>query len=147
VVLLVAGEPRWIAEDAWRDAVCRLVEDGFTVLHSLDAADSAAWILRLAKRARRVAPSIRTDGPRRLPRNPSAQAEAMLSVVPGSSTGMARTLLAAHGSVTAVAAAARRGAPGRGDWGAMGVTDLDVLPGARRPPRWRSWSGLPSALH
>jgi hypothetical protein len=25
-----------MAEDAWRGAVCRLVEDGFTVLHSLD---------------------------------------------------------------------------------------------------------------
>ena len=34
-VLLVEGEPRYVAEDAWRGAVCRLVEDGFTVLHSL----------------------------------------------------------------------------------------------------------------
>jgi DNA excision repair protein ERCC-4/Fanconi anemia group M protein len=105
-VLMLEGEPRGIAEDAWRGAVCRLVEDGFTVLHSLDAEDSAAWIVRLAKRARRSAPTTRTDGPRRAPRHPSAQAEAMLSVVPGISQAMARSLLAAYGSVAAVAAAA-----------------------------------------
>jgi DNA excision repair protein ERCC-4 len=105
-VLVVEGEPRGIAEDAWRGAVCRLVEDGFTVLHSLDAEDSAAWIIRLAKRARRAAPTTRPDGPRRAPRHPSAQAEVMLSVVPGISPTMARSLLAAHGSVAAVAAAA-----------------------------------------
>lgn len=64
-VLLIEGEPRGIAEDAWRGAVCRLVEDGFTVLHSLDAEDSAAWIVRLAKRARRAAPTVPTIGPRR----------------------------------------------------------------------------------
>ena len=108
-VLMIEGEPRWIAEDAWRGAVCRLVEDGFTVLHSLDAEDSAAWILRLAKRARRAAPTTRTDGPRRVPRHPSAQAEVMLSIVPGISGAMARSLLAAYGSVAAVAAAAPDG--------------------------------------
>jgi ERCC4-type nuclease len=108
-VLLIEGEPRWIAKDAWRGAVCRLVEDGFTVLHSLDAADSAAWIVRLAKRARRAVPTVRTEGPRRAPRHPSAQAEVMLSVVPGISTNMARSLLAAHGSLAAVAAAAPDG--------------------------------------
>jgi ERCC4-type nuclease len=107
-VLLVEGEPRWIAEDAWRGAVCRLVEDGFTVLHSLDVEDSAAWLVRLAKRARRAAPTVRTEGPRRAPRHPSAQAEVMLSVVPGISRTMARSLLAAYGSVEAVAAAAPR---------------------------------------
>src|SRR3954451_5865916 len=108
-VLMVEGEPRGIAEDAWRGAVCRLVEDGFTVLHSLDAEDSAAWIVRLAKRARRSAPTIRTEGPRRAPRHPSAQAEAMLSVVPGISMTMACSLLAVHGSIAAVAAAAPDG--------------------------------------
>jgi DNA excision repair protein ERCC-4 len=116
-VLLVEGEPRGIAEDAWRGAVCRLVEDGFTVLHSLDAEDSAAWIVRLAKRARRAAPTTRTDGPRRAPRHPSAQAEAMLAIVPGISTAMARSLLAAYGSLAAVAEAAPeglRGHPGIG---------------------------------
>ena len=108
-VLLVESEPRGIAEDAWRGAVCRLLEDGFTVLHSLDAEDSAAWLVRLAKRARRATPTARTVGPRRSPRHPSAQAEAMLAVVPGISTTMARSLLAAHGSVAAVVAAAPDG--------------------------------------
>jgi DNA excision repair protein ERCC-4 len=107
-VLLIEGEPRGIAEDAWRGAVCRLVEDGFTVLHSLDVDDSAAWIVRLAKRARRAAPTVGTVG-RRAPRHPSAQAEAMLSVVPGISTTMARSLLAAHGSVEAITRAAPNG--------------------------------------
>ena len=107
-VLLLEGEPR-IAEDAWRGAVCRLVEDGFTVLHSLDADDSAAWLVRLAKRARRLAPTVRTEGPRRSPRHPSAQAETMLSVVPGISPTMARSLLSAYGSLAAIAAAGPEG--------------------------------------
>ena len=101
-VLLIEGEPR-IAEDAWRGAVCRLIEDGFTVLHSLDADDSAAWLVRLAKRARRAGPTIHAEGPRRAPRHPSAQAEVMLSVVPGISPLMARSLLAAYGSLAALA--------------------------------------------
>src|SRR3954453_13367491 len=108
-VLMLEGEPRGITEDAWRGAVCRLVEDGFTVLHSLDAEDSAAWIIRLAKAARRAGPTTRNDGPRRAPRHPSAQAEVMLSVVPGISSTMARSLLAAYGSLAAVAAAAPEG--------------------------------------
>lgn len=108
-VLLIEGEPRGIAEDAWRGAVCRLVEDGFTVLHSLDAEDSAAWVVRLAKRARRAGPTARTEGPRRAPRHPSAQSEAMLSVVPGISTTMARSLLVTFGSLGAIAAAAPDG--------------------------------------
>lgn len=108
-VLILEGEPRGIPEDAWRGAVCRLIEDGFNVLHSLDAEDSAAWIVRLAKRARRPQPTVRTEGPRRAPRHPSAQAEAMLSVVPGISTTMARSLLATYGSLAAVADAAPDG--------------------------------------
>lgn len=104
-VLLVEGEPQGIAEAAWRGAVCRLVEDGVTVLHSLDADDSAAWILRLAKRARRVGPTTRADGPRRAPRHPSGQAETMLAVVPGLSLTTARSLLAAFGTLADIAAA------------------------------------------
>ena len=108
-VLLIEGEPRGFSEDAWRGAVCRLVEDGFTVLHSLDAEDSAAWVVRLAKRARRTSPTTRTEGPRRSPRHPSAQAEVMLSVVPGISLTMARSLLADFGSLSAIAEAAPEG--------------------------------------
>lgn len=152
-VLVLEGEPSGIAEDAWRGAVCRLIEDGFTVLHSLDAEDSAAWIVRLAKRARRAAPTVRNEGPRRAPRHPSAQAEVMLSVVPGISTTMARSLLAAFGSVAGVAAAGPDGLrrhPGIGPvraarlaealhGGYVALADRDPEPGRRargtRPPR------------
>lgn len=139
-VLLVEGEPRGIAEDAWRGAVCRLVEDGFTVLHSLDAEDSAAWLVRLAKRARRTGPTARAEGPRRSPRHPSAQAEAMLSVVPGISTTMARSLLAAYGSLGAVAEAGAddlRRRPGIGRVRAARITEAlhggFVAPSDREP--------------
>src|SRR4051794_7759270 len=123
-VLMLEGEPRGIAEDAWRGAVCRLVEDGFTVLHSLDAEDSAAWIVRLAKRARRAGPTTPTHGPRRAPRHPSAQAELMLSVVPGISATMARSLLAAYGSLAAIAAAAPEGLRGQPGIGRVRATRL-----------------------
>lgn len=146
-VLMVEGEPRGIPEDAWRGAVCRLVEDGFTVLHSLDAEDSAAWIIRLAKRARRAGPTTPTHGPRRAPRHPSAQAEAMLCVVPGISATMARSLLVAYGSLAAVAAAAPEGLrrhPGIGRVRAARlaeamhggyVTPVDREPEPERPAR------------
>jgi ERCC4-type nuclease len=148
-VLLLEGEPRWIAEDAWRGAVCRLVEDGFTVLHSLDAEDSAAWIIRLAKRARRSGPAPLSEGPRRAPRHPSRQAEVMLSVVPGISSTMARSLLAAYGSLAAVAAAAPeglRGHPGIGRVRAVRIADAlrggYVAPVDREPEPVRSTRGV-----
>jgi ERCC4-type nuclease len=139
-VLLIEGEPRHIPEDAWRGAVCRLVEDGMTVLHSLDGEDSAAWIVRLAKRARRAAPTVRTEGPRRAPRHPSAQAEVMLSVVPGISRAMARSLLEEFGSLAAVAAAAPEGLrrhPGIGKVRAARLADAlhaDFVPPTDREP-------------
>lgn len=151
-VLLVEGEPRGMAEDAWRGAVCRLVEDGFTVLHSLDVEDSAAWIVRLAKRARRSGPTLPTFGPRRSPRHPSAQAEAMLSVVPGISTTMARSLLAAFGSLAAVAAAAPDGLRGHPGIGPVRATRLAaalhsayVEPVDREPEPERRRRGDPPA--
>jgi DNA excision repair protein ERCC-4 len=146
-VLMVEGEPLGIAEDAWRGAVCRLVEDGFTVLHSLDAEDSAAWIVRLAKRARRAGPTVRNEGPRRAPRHPSAQAEVMLSVVPGISRTMARSLLADYGSLAEIAAAAPLGLrrhPGIGRVRAARIAEafsggyvapVDREPEPRRPAR------------
>jgi DNA excision repair protein ERCC-4 len=146
-VLLIEGEPTGFAEDAWRGAVCRLVEDGFTVLHSLDVEDSVAWLTRLARRARRSAPTNRPDGPRRSPRHPSAQAETMLSVVPGISTAMARSLLAAYGSVAEVGVVAPDGLRGHPGIGPVRAARLGealrgsyVAPGDRdpepeRPPR------------
>jgi DNA excision repair protein ERCC-4 len=149
-VLLLEGEPRGIAEDAWRGAVCRLVEDGFTVLHSLDTEDSAAWIIRLAKRARRAGPTAPAEGPRRAPRHPSAQAEAMLSVVPGISTTMARSLLTAHGSLAAVLTAppeVLRRHPGIGKVRAARLAEAwhagYVGPGDREPEAARPRGGRP----
>jgi ERCC4-type nuclease len=133
-VLLIEGRPK-MADDAWRGAVCRLVEDGFAVLHSLDAADSAAWIVRLAKRARRADATVHGAGPRRSPRHPSAQAEAMLSVVPGISTAMARSLLAAHGNVAAIAAAAPLGLRRHPGIGRVRASRLfEALHGSYVPP-------------
>jgi DNA excision repair protein ERCC-4 len=150
-VLMVEGEPRGIAEGAWRGAVCRLIEDGFTVLHSLDAEDSAAWIVRLAKRARRTSPTTGADGPRRSPRHPSAQAEVMLSVVPGISPAMARSLLAVHGSVAAVAEAGPDGLrrhPGIGRVRAGRLVDAlrgeYVAPVDREPEPERRTRGTPT---
>jgi len=147
-VLLIEGEPRGIAEDAWRGAVCRLVEDGITVLHSLDVEDTAAWVVRLAKRARRPGPTVRTEGPRRAPRHPSAQAEAMLSFVPGISLARARSLLAAYGDLAAVAAAAPdglRGHPGigrvRAERIAHALRDAYVDPADREPETDRAPRG------
>jgi DNA excision repair protein ERCC-4/Fanconi anemia group M protein len=148
-VLLVEGEPRGIAEDAWRGAVCRLVEDGVTVLHSLDVEDSAAWIIRLAKRARRAGPTTRNDGPRRAARHPSAQAEVMLSVVPGISSTMAHSLLATYGSLAAVAAAAPEGLrrhPGIGPVRATRIAEAlrggYVAPVGREPDPPRAARGV-----
>jgi DNA excision repair protein ERCC-4 len=147
-VLMLEGEPRGIAEDAWRGAVCRLIEDGFSVLHSLDAEDSAAWIIRLAKRARRPGPTSPADAPRRAARHPSAQAERMLSVVPGISTTMARSLLAAYGSLAAVAAVAPEGLrrhPGIGRVRAARIADAlhgaYVAPADREPEPGRPFPG------
>ena len=135
------------------------------MLHSLDAEDSAARILRLAKRARRAKPTTRIEGPRRAPRHPSAQAEAMLSVVPGISTTMARSPLAAYGSVAAIAAAAPedlRRHPGIGrvraarlaealHGGYVALVDREPEPerparGVRRPRRRRLTGPTPGAL-
>ncbi|GAA5143660.1 hypothetical protein GCM10023340_09560 [Nocardioides marinquilinus] len=147
-VLVVEGEPRGIAEDAWRGAVCRLVEDGVTVLHSLDVDDSAAWLVRLAKRARRPAPTVLTEGPRRAPRHPSGQAETMLSTVPGVSPTMARSLLAAYGSLAAVADAAPDGLRTHPGIGRVRAARLDdalngafVAPADREPEPERTPRG------
>lgn len=126
-----------------------------SVTHSLDVDDSAASIPRLAKRARRTALTIRTEGPRRAPRHPSAQAESMHSAVPGISTTMARSLLGAYDSLAAVAAAAPEGLrrhPGigrvraarlgdalHGEYVAVADREPEPDPVARETPRSRRW--------
>jgi DNA excision repair protein ERCC-4 len=105
-VLLIEGEPQGMPEAAWRGAVCKLVEDGVTVLRSDGMADSAEWLLRLARRARREpGGAVRAKGQRRSPPTLPAQAAAMLACAPGISQGTALRLLAHFGSVQAIAAA------------------------------------------
>ncbi|MCW2958721.1 MAG: hypothetical protein JWP18_1524, partial [Solirubrobacterales bacterium] len=72
--------------------------------------DSAAWIARLAKRAARdpAAVGALPLGRRRAPASPAAQAERMLSAVPGIGVPLARRILRELGSVAAVATADER---------------------------------------
>lgn len=107
-VLIVEGEPLGLPEPAWRGAVCKLVEDGVTVLRTEGVADSAQWIARLAKRAARTKTVPRGLGRRRAAPTTQAQAAAMLAAVPGISWAGAHRLLAHFGTVGAVALASER---------------------------------------
>ncbi|WP_205697880.1 ERCC4 domain-containing protein [Conexibacter sp. SYSU D00693] len=108
-VLVIEGVPVWMPEPSWRGAVCRLVEDGVTVLQALDAQDAAAWVERLARRAHRTGtPGGRALGRRRAAPTAEAQAVAMLACVPGISARAAGRLLDHFGSVLEVAAASER---------------------------------------
>jgi ERCC4-type nuclease len=74
------------------------------VLRSDHQRDSAAWIHRLAVRRQREAPPARRPSYAQRPK-PSVgdpTAEAILSAVPGISSGTARALLRHFGSVAAV---------------------------------------------
>ena len=109
-MLLVEDCPVEPMPESWRGAVCKLVEQGVTVLQTRDAEDSAAWIARLAKRARRDPARIGLlpTGRRRSPVAAAAQAELMLTCVRGISPAAARRLLDHFGSVAEVAAADAR---------------------------------------
>lgn len=104
-VLLVHGEASGLPEPAWRGAVCKLIEDGITVLHATDAGDAAAWIDRLARRLARERRAPRALGRRRAAPTAHAQAVAMLACAPGVSQTTARALLEHFGTVQAIAAA------------------------------------------
>ncbi|MCW2999431.1 MAG: helicase-associated endonuclease for fork-structured [Solirubrobacterales bacterium] len=109
-VLLIERRPDGVFAEQWRGAVCKLLESGITVLQSTGVDDSARWIARLAKRARRDPAVIGAlpAGRRRSPTTPAAQAEQMLSAVPGISHVAARRILRHFGSVAHVSAATER---------------------------------------
>ena len=109
-VLLVEDVPVDPLPESWRGAVCKLVEQGVTVLQTRDLEDSAAWIARLAKRARRHPDTVGVLplGRKRSPVAAAAQAEMMLTCVHGISPATARRVLRHFGSVAAVAAADER---------------------------------------
>lgn len=106
-VLVIEDSPVDPMPESWRGAVCKLVEQGVTVLQTRDVEDTAAWIARLAKRARRD-PSrvgVLPTGRRRSPAAAAAQAELMLTCVRGISPATARRLLGHFGSVARMAGA------------------------------------------
>lgn len=106
-VLVVEDSPVDPMPEGWRGAVCKLVEQGITVLQTDGVEDTAAWVARLAKRARRHPDQVGLlpTGRRRSPREAAAQAELMLSCVHGVSPATARRLLGHFGSVARVATA------------------------------------------
>jgi ERCC4-type nuclease len=89
-----------LSERSVRGALLAVDELGVGVIRTTSAADSALWLAVLAARSsRQNAPHRRN---RRSPPRSTPGPEVMLSAVPGISTGSARALLEAFGSVTAV---------------------------------------------
>ncbi len=119
-VLLIEAAPVTPLPEQWRGAVCKLVEQGVTVLQATGPEDSAAWIARLAKRARRTPGQVGAlpVGRRRSAREAAVQAEHMLSCVHGISPATGRRVLRHFGSIEAVAAA--------------GLSELQEVPGVGR---------------
>ena len=101
--LLVEGEDidaGPLSERSVRGALLAVDELGVGIIRATSAADSALWLALLAARSsRRNAPQRRY---RRSPPRGAAGPKAMLTAVPGISTGSARALIDAFGSVTGV---------------------------------------------
>jgi DNA excision repair protein ERCC-4 len=101
--LLVEGEDidaGPLSERPVRGALLAVDELGVGVIRATSAADSALWLALLAARSsRHNAPRRRY---RRSPPRGAAGPEAMLTAVPRISTGSARALIDAFGSVTGV---------------------------------------------
>jgi DNA excision repair protein ERCC-4 len=108
--LLIEGRDVYagpLARNAVRGILLAVLEQGVPILRTSDAADSAAWLLRLAIRSLVVRPPV--DRPVYAQRPPSRcdPAEAMLAAVPGISVTLARRLIGRFGSVAGVVAATR----------------------------------------
>jgi ERCC4-type nuclease len=103
VVLLVEGEPVHISSASWKGALGRVLATGVAVLQTDDAADSAAWLLRL-HRLEGKGPAEARGRPRiRRPTDDlEATAEDVLGCLPGISTVTARRLIAHFGSLAAI---------------------------------------------
>jgi ERCC4-type nuclease len=110
-VLLVEGRSLWLSSeglprDAVRGVLLTVANLGVCVIRSEDAADSAAWLIRLAKRNAgtvRVDRPVYAQGPRRHPG--TTPAEQALAAAPGVSAVTARSLLRRFGSLYAVVSA------------------------------------------
>ena len=100
------GGGRGLHPNAIRGACLAVIDQGVPLLRSVDQADSARWLHRLAVRCQREAAPA--ELPPLVPRAalpPESVAEAMLAAVPGISTITARALLDRFGSLAGVAAA------------------------------------------
>jgi ERCC4-type nuclease len=106
VVLLVEGEPVHIARRSWEGALGRALVSGVGVLRTADAAESAAWLVRL-HRLEGKGPSEARGRPRtrRPPEDLRRVAEDVLGCLPGISTVGAGRLLDHFGSLAATFAA------------------------------------------
>jgi DNA excision repair protein ERCC-4 len=109
VVLVVEGDPVHISEASWMGGVARLLVSGVAVIRTLDAFETATWLLRMY-RIEGKGPSEARGLPKR--RRPTEDlervAEDVLTCLPGISTQRARLLLEEFGSLAAVFAADER---------------------------------------
>jgi Fanconi anemia group M protein len=100
------GGGRGLHPNAIRGACLAVIDQGVPLLRSVDQADSARWLHRLAVRCQREAAPA--ELPPLVPRAtvpPESVAEAMLAAIPGISTVTARALLERFGSPAGIAAA------------------------------------------
>lgn len=108
--LLVEG-PLWLSSgglprDAVRGVLLTVADLGIRVIRTEDVGDSAAWMLRLAKRSLRMPARERPVYAQRPKRHLRVSpAEQALAAVPGVSTVTARALLTQFGSLHAVVTA------------------------------------------
>jgi ERCC4-type nuclease len=102
----IDGGGRGLHPNAIRGACLAVIDQGVALLRSVDQADSALWLHRLAVRCQREEPPA--ELPPLVPRPtlpPETVSEAMLAAVPGISTVTARALLERFGSLSGVASA------------------------------------------
>lgn len=102
-----------LAPNAVRGVCLAVMEQGVPILWSTDAADSALWLTRLARRSLLVRPAADRPVYDQHPAPRIAAAEAALAGVPGISVTLARRLLDRFGTVAGVIAA------GRDEWQAV----------------------------
>ena len=91
-------------QNAIRGACLAAIDQGVALLRTVDQTDSARWLHRLAVRCQRVEdPPDRPAYAQRPKAAPgAAAAEALLSAIPGISSGSAQALLRRFGSVRCV---------------------------------------------
>lgn len=101
VVLIIEGTPTRLPAEAWKGALASILAIGsISVLQTFDAAETAEWIARLARREKRG--PITARGAARKPKNPDRLLESVLGALPGISVKNAQRLLERFGTLQAV---------------------------------------------